>query len=205
MTGIHNILVAGVGGQGNLVSGRILAEVSRKRKLRPMIGQVFGASRRGGTVMIHVRLSEVDVSPIIPKGQVDVLLGFEPMETLRAVVDYCGPKTIVIMSSTKVEALSSLAKKAVYSPVKDITNAIASICSQTYVLNPENSLKEIGSYQVLNTYMLGAFAQLASGPLDLDGIRTEVELSLGSTLPNLPAFDAGVSDAKETQPWENIA
>ncbi|MHA1903906.1 MAG: 2-oxoacid:acceptor oxidoreductase family protein [Candidatus Thorarchaeota archaeon] len=205
MTGIHNILVAGVGGQGNLVSGRILAEAARKQKLRPMIGQVFGASRRGGTVMIHVRFSETDVAPVIPKGQVDVLLGFEPMETLRAVVDYCGPKTTVIMSSVKIEVISSLTNKAVYSPVEDIVNAIASVCNQTYVLNPENALKEIGSYQVLNTYMIGALAQLASGPLDIDGIRTEIEQSLSSSLPNIPAFDAGISDAKETQPWKKTA
>ena len=205
MSKTHNILVAGVGGQGNLVSGRILAEASKKQKLRPVIGQVFGASMRGGSVMIHVRFSEENVAPVIPKGHVDVLLGFEPMETLRAVVDYCGPETIVIMSSTKVESASTLTKKAVYSPLEDIINAITSICKQTYVLHPENALKEIGSYQVLNVYMLGALAQLASGPLDLNTLRAEVEKSLGSSLPNLPAFDAGVSDGKETQFWKKVA
>ena len=101
--------------------------------------------------MIHVRFGETDVAPVIPKGQADVLLGFEPMETLRAVVDYCGPKTTVIMSSVKIEAISSLTNKAVYPPVEDIINAISSVCYQTYVLNPENALKEIGIFTLISS------------------------------------------------------
>ena len=77
-----NILVAGVGGQGNLVCGRVLAEASVRSGLRPVVGDTFGASRRGGSVLTHLRIGKTDWAPLIPKGEVDIILGLEPLEAL---------------------------------------------------------------------------------------------------------------------------
>ena len=86
----YNILIAGVGGQGNLVCGRVLCEAALQNGLRPVAGETFGASRRGGTVLTHLRISTQDRGPLIPKGRADLLLGMEPLETLRAASEYAG-------------------------------------------------------------------------------------------------------------------
>ncbi|MFX0108420.1 MAG: 2-oxoacid:acceptor oxidoreductase family protein [Candidatus Hodarchaeota archaeon] len=196
MNEVLNILVAGVGGQGNLVCSRVLADAAVAEGSRPVIGETFGASRRGGTVFTHVRIAQKDVGPLIPAGTTDFLLGLEPLEALRAAVKYAGPKTIAILSTRRVETKDSLAGLAKYPDVSDIINSMSEICMQVHSLDPTPSLENLGSLRVLNSYMLGALAGLESPPLSLGSIRTAVWEILGSDKVNLSAFDAGAKDIR---------
>ncbi len=79
-----NVLIAGVGGQGNLFASSILAEYLIKKGYRVLAVETIGAAQRGGSVVSHLRVSDAELySPLIPAGKVDVLMGFEIIEMLR--------------------------------------------------------------------------------------------------------------------------
>lgn len=191
----YNILIAGVGGQGSLACGRILSQVALKSGLRPVIGETFGASRRGGTVFTHLRLDHKDKGPLIPKGEADFIIGLEPLETLRAALDFSGKDTVILLSTVKIDTTESLAKKHDYPETKEILTALESLSAKVITLNPSESLERVASMRMLNSYMLGAFSVLDGNPLNKDIVRETIKSTLRDPDLNLAAFDAGVVDA----------
>jgi len=185
-----SILVAGVGGQGNLVSGRIIAEATVMQGLRPVVGDTFGASRRGGSVLTHIRIGKQDWGPLIPKGEVDVLLGFEPVEALRAATKYAGHRTVAVVSMTPVSPTSVTSGDQTYPKIDDIKNTLESICKQVHLLDSKPVLNRSGSTRVLNSYMIGVLSSLEGGPLNPENLRKAISKILDSE-KDLAAFDEG--------------
>jgi indolepyruvate ferredoxin oxidoreductase beta subunit len=194
MNTVYNILVAGVGGQGNLICSRVLAHAAMLQGLRPIIGETFGASRRGGTVFTHVRIGKRDYGPLIPRGHLNLLLGLEPMEGLRAAIKFAGSDTYAIISSIPVRPASALSGEDQYPKMEELVSSISSLCREAYFLNPTHVYADLGTTRILNTYMLGAFAGSEKSPLDSDNIRKAIELLVSSNLPNSEAFQRGALD-----------
>ena len=186
-----NILVAGVGGQGNLVCGRVLAEASVRSGLRPVVGDTFGASRRGGSVLTHLRIGKTDWAPLIPKGEVDILLGLEPLEALRAAVEFAGDRTVAIISQTKIPTVDVNTEKNEYPSLQKIIDSLNRLCKQVIVLDAEETLTRIGSMKMLNSYILGAMGVLAQSPLPLKIIQESLQSIFGLSSANIVAFDEG--------------
>ena len=186
-----NILVAGVGGQGNLVCGRVLADASAQTGLRPVVGDTFGASRRGGSVLTHLRIGKTDWAPLIPKGEVDILLGLEPLEALRAAVEFAGDRTVAIISQTKIPTVDVNNEKYEYPSLEKIIDALNKLCKQVIVLDAEETLTRIGSMKMLNSYILGAMVALTQSPSPMKVIRESLQSIFGSSSVNLVAFDEG--------------
>ncbi|MFW9886950.1 MAG: indolepyruvate oxidoreductase subunit beta [Candidatus Thorarchaeota archaeon] len=195
----YNILIAGVGGQGNLVCGRILSEAALQNGLRPVVGETFGASRRGGTVLTHLRISKQDRGPLIPKGKADLLLGMEPLEALRAAIEYASQQTVAVVSTAIVNTPSSLAEAEEYPPVDKIVESLRSLCGNVIALDPVEPLEKSGGLRLLNSYMLGAVSSMKEIPMGKDDIRKAVETTLRDAELNLAAYDAGVADILKPQ------
>jgi indolepyruvate ferredoxin oxidoreductase, beta subunit len=187
-----NILVAGVGGQGNLVCGRVLAEATVLSGLRPVVGDTFGASRRGGSVLTHIRIGKTDWAPLIPKGEVDILLGLEPLEALRAASTYAGARTITIVSQTKIPTVASTGKITMYPSLERIFESLNKLCKQIIVLDAEETLTQIGSMKMLNSFFLGAMGALDESPLSLEVIRESLQSIFGFESVNMTAFNEGI-------------
>jgi indolepyruvate ferredoxin oxidoreductase beta subunit len=200
----YNVIVAGVGGQGNLLCGRILAHGAVLRGFRPIVGDTFGASRRGGTVHTHLRIGEYDRGPLISRRRADLILGLEPLETLRAAVKFGSKQTAVVFSDLKVETADSLAGKTVYPDIGRITEVLGSISKAVYRLNPKESLEEIGTRQVLNSYMIGALAGSGRTPLDSGELRELVGATVKPRKTNIAAFDAGLKGISELLKNEGV-
>jgi len=80
----YNIIITGVGGQGNVLASRLLGGMLAGKGYLVTIGETFGASQRGGSVMSHLRISGKSVaSPQIPRGRADVIVSLEPAEAVR--------------------------------------------------------------------------------------------------------------------------
>ncbi|MHA1949185.1 MAG: 2-oxoacid:acceptor oxidoreductase family protein [Candidatus Thorarchaeota archaeon] len=186
----YSILVAGVGGQGNLVCGRIIAKAAVMQGLRPVVGDTFGASRRGGSVLTHIRLGKQDWGPLIPRGEVDVLLGFEPLETLRASSKYAGARTVCLMSMMALAPTSVTDGNTGYPKMDSIKEALESLCKQVHLLETEPVLDRLGSRRVLNTYMIGTLSSLEGGPIKSKHLRSAISEILDSE-KDLTAFDEG--------------
>jgi indolepyruvate ferredoxin oxidoreductase beta subunit len=188
-----NILVAGVGGQGNLVCGRVLAEAAVRQGLRPVVGDTFGASRRGGSVLTHLRLGTKDWAPLIPQGEADILLGLEPMEALRAAVEYGGKRTIALVSLTVVPAANVSSEEREYPPLEKIAASLTEHCKQVYMLDAESALLRAGSPRALNSFILGSMSALPQNPLSKDLIRESLYAILGGDTINVTAFEEGIA------------
>ncbi|MGY5875054.1 MAG: indolepyruvate oxidoreductase subunit beta [Candidatus Thorarchaeota archaeon] len=194
MSNVLNILVAGVGGQGNLICGRALAEAAVINGLRPVLGETFGASRRGGSVLTHLRISDRDLGPLIPKGHVDIIIGLEPIETLRSAVRFGSERTISITSTEPVQSLSTLSGEHTYPPVKKILDSLKDFSESVYALDSGKAMKELGSYRPLNIYILGAFAGLKQEFFDSKVIISGIEKVLEFDELNRKAFELGLRD-----------
>src|SRR5512135_3111205 len=80
---VFNILIAGVGGQGVLLTSKIIAEAALLSGLDVKQSEVHGMAQRGGSVLSQVRFGDRVYSPIVSEGEADLLIGFEPLETAR--------------------------------------------------------------------------------------------------------------------------
>jgi indolepyruvate ferredoxin oxidoreductase beta subunit len=80
---VFNILISGVGGQGVLLTSKIIAEAALLAGLDVKQSEVHGMAQRGGSVLSQVRFGEQVFSPIVAEGEADLLIGFEPLETAR--------------------------------------------------------------------------------------------------------------------------
>ncbi len=88
-----NIIITGVGGQGNVMASRILSNMLVRKGFYVTIGETFGASQRGGSVMSHIRVSADSTwSPQIPKGKADIVVTLEPIEAIRVLMSYGNPE-----------------------------------------------------------------------------------------------------------------
>src|SRR5512140_919498 len=80
---VFNILISGVGGQGVLLTSKIIAEAALRSGLDVKQSEVHGMAQRGGSVLSQVRFGDAVFSPIVTEGEADLLIGFEPLETAR--------------------------------------------------------------------------------------------------------------------------
>ncbi|MCP4683562.1 MAG: indolepyruvate ferredoxin oxidoreductase, partial [Desulfobacterales bacterium] len=120
-----NLIIAGVGGQGNVLASHIIAYAGIQDGFFVTVGETYGASQRGGSVMSHVRLSSITQrGPLVPEGQADVIMGLEPAETLRVIADFGNPNTRVIMNPRPVYPIWVLSGLAEYPSVEDIINRL---------------------------------------------------------------------------------
>jgi indolepyruvate ferredoxin oxidoreductase beta subunit len=186
-----NILIAGVGGQGNLLCGRVLAYAAVRSGLRPVVGDTFGASRRGGSVLTHLRIGKRDWAPLIPKGEVDFLLGLEPLEALRAAGRYAGNRTIAIVSQTKIPTVATTGEESEYPSIDQVNEALRGLCKQVILIDAEDALWRIGSTKMLNSYVLGVLESLDQTPIGNGEIRNSLLEIFGAQSPNIQAFEEG--------------
>jgi len=86
----YNLIITGVGGQGNVLASRVIGDMMSELGYTITIGETFGASQRGGSVMSHLRCSKGVLSPQIPRGKAHLVVALEPSEAIRVLKDYCG-------------------------------------------------------------------------------------------------------------------
>ncbi len=188
----YNILIAGVGGQGNIVCGRSIALAAFRNGKRPVLGDTFGASRRGGSVLTHLRISDIDLGPLIPRGNADLIIGMEPLECLRAAVQYGSKRTQAVFSMEPIHSPATSSKEHTYPEIETIATSLEDICGEVYAIDTTPFLDQIGTHRVLNVYMLGALAGLDRLPLSVEDIQHGIMQIVGLTGPNRVAFDAGL-------------
>jgi indolepyruvate ferredoxin oxidoreductase beta subunit len=194
----YNILIAGVGGQGNLLLGRVIAEAAADKGFRPVVGETFGASRRGGTVFTHLRFSDMDLGPLVPKGTLNLLVGLEPMEALRAAIKFAGEDTVIVVSQEPIQSPSNLSGESEYPAFEDIIRSLNELSKEVHIFDTDTILKKIGTHRVLNTFFLGVIAELGITPLDKQTIEVALTRTIGPSAKNEEAFQAGINAISST-------
>lgn len=151
-----NILLCGVGGQGTLLASNLLAECAMEAGFDVKKSEIHGMAQRGGSVVSHVRFGDSISSPIIRKGECDIILAFEELEALRW-TEFLKPGGLVITNAQNILPMSVSAGNAVYP--KNITEILGRMSIQTIAVDAIGKARELGNQKCLNVVLLGVLAR----------------------------------------------
>lgn len=190
----YNIIITGVGGQGNVLAARVLGNMLLKRGYDVTIGETFGATQRGGSVMSHLRIAKEGVwSPQIPRGRAHMIVSLEPAEAVRVLKDY-GNEDVKVLSNTRpVYPVSVIAGDVVYPPVEEIRDRVLALVPEAHFIDATEEALNMGSPILSNIIMLGALSRI----LPLSVSRSDFKAAISRFVPedalnaNLRAFDRG--------------
>jgi indolepyruvate ferredoxin oxidoreductase, beta subunit len=154
-------------------------------------------AQRGGVVESAVVLGGA-LSSIVSNGEADVLIGFEPSETLRA-LEKCSSETVVITNVTPLMPFTVAVGKGVYPDLKEALNLIRKKVKRLIALNADALAEQAGSPMAVNIVMLGALAQSNTIPITGDQMKEALKKNLKKKLwdINLKAFDLGYEAANK--------
>lgn len=196
-----NIIICGVGGQGNILASQVVAAAGIKKGLKVSIGETYGASQRGGSVMSHIRFAQsFHPGPLIPKGEADLIVGFEPLETLRVLIEYGKDDTKVISNSRPNYPISVLSGEARYPDLDFIFSRIKNLAQSAVILEATELARQAGNHLAQNLVMVGALA--GSGWVDIpvgeyEQVICELFAKGQKRKLNLEAFKAGLAGIKQ--------
>lgn len=190
----YNVIVAGVGGQGNVVGSQLMGSVLVNMGFRVTIGETYGASQRGGSVMSHLRISKVrQYGPLIPPRSADLVMALEPSEAARVLGRYGNPDTVGVINSRPVYPVDVISGVLSYPAVDELLQAVGSLCSRTYVLDATDRALKLGNPILANIIMLGAVAGAGLLPITESGLEAAIrdQMSADKVDINLVAFRIG--------------
>jgi indolepyruvate ferredoxin oxidoreductase beta subunit len=198
----YNIIITGVGGQGNVMASRVLAGMLVRAGYRVTIGETFGMSQRGGSVMSHIRVSEATVwSPQIPKGRADLIVAIEPVEALRVLADYGNPAVKVLVNTRPIYPVGVITGEDEYPAPEKIREAVASLSALSFFLDATDEAVKLGNPILGNIVMIGAVVGLGALPVDQKVFETVIREGMPASRveANLRAFAIGAAAVKKTK------
>lgn len=186
-----DILVCGVGGQGTVLLSKLIASSSMNSGYAVHSAETIGMAQRGGSVTSHIRIGDKAFSPLIPLGNADLILAFEPSEAVRN-INFLKEDGIVIVNSTPVAPSTTSIQNKPYDGVEMI-DYLKKECN-CLVVDGEELCKSFGSSKFFNIFILGV--AVGSGKLGLDKniIIKEIEKNIPERFVsiNKEAFLAGI-------------
>lgn len=173
-----NLVICGVGGQGNILLSRLIGRSLLSKGYFVAIGETLGVAQRGGAVMSNVRISEkIPFGPLIPEGKAHIILSLEPLETLRMLIRYGNQKVSTITNFNPLFPVSVLSRKDQYPDYDALKKAIIELSELAWFLDATDMGLKLGAPIVANVIMLGALVGLNLIPLTKEDIETEMMAS----------------------------
>jgi indolepyruvate ferredoxin oxidoreductase beta subunit len=150
-----NIMIVGVGGQGTLLASRVLGNVGLKAGYDVKVSEVHGMSQRGGSVVTYVKLGEKIHSPLIEKGEADILLAFEELEAIRW-AEYLKKDGRIVVNEQRIDPMPVITGKAKYPSeiIEKLREKIANVDS----IDALSIAKECGNIKAVNMVLVGLLA-----------------------------------------------
>lgn len=150
-----NIMIVGVGGQGTLLTSRIIGKTALSMGLDVKISEVHGMAQRGGSVVTFVRFGDTVHEPVVEEGQADVIIAFERLEALRY-SHFLKKDGVLVVNDCRIDPMT------VVIGAKEYPQNILETLKQThpvYSINGQDIAKELGNSKVLNSVVLGYSAK----------------------------------------------
>jgi indolepyruvate ferredoxin oxidoreductase beta subunit len=191
----YNVIITGVGGQGNVMASRVVGNILSRKGFNTIIGETFGASQRGGSVTSHLRISSHSHwSPQIPKGRCHLVIALEPTEAIRVLTHYGNPNVRVVCNTRPVHAIGVISGEQPYPPMDRLKAWIAELSADCRFLEATEKALELGKPILGNIVLIGAAAGLGALPIDRQDFEAGISALLSSDMLalNLKAYDLGV-------------
>lgn len=158
-----NILIVGVGGQGTLLTSRILGNLAMELGNDVKLSEVHGMAQRGGSVVTHVRFGERVHSPLVEIGKAHIIIAFEALEALRY-MHYLSEDGIIIVNDQRIDPLPVVLGQSEYP--NDIVDRIQENCHRCIVVDALKMARDLGNDRVANTILLGILAKQLDMPIE---------------------------------------
>lgn len=195
-----NVVICGIGGQGNILASGLMGSALVEKGYKVAVGETYGASQRGGSVMSHLRVSDdIERGVLIPEGKADIVVAFEPVEALRILRVYGNPETKVIYDTRPAYPLGVLIGEDEYPPLADIEEEIKSRSAGSFPLAATEMAVDAGNAKVANIIMMGALAAFDEMPLEPEDFYKVLEQNFkGKVLElNKKVFMTGYNAIRE--------
>lgn len=185
-----NILIVGVGGQGTLLASKLMGKYFTEEDYDVKVSEVHGMSQRGGSVVTYVRFGSRVFSSVIEKGEADIILSFEQLESARW-LPYLKKGGVLITGTQRIDPMPVIMGKAEYPE-----NIIEKLCRNDIKVIPVDALDlalKAGSAKCANVVLLGAAVRFLG--IDRESFSKIIETSVPpkTVEMNLRAFDYGYS------------
>jgi indolepyruvate ferredoxin oxidoreductase beta subunit len=189
------LVIVAVGGQGNLLASSVLGEAALLCGIPLNMSEIHGMAQRGGVVESSLVFGDAK-STIISDGEADVLVGFEPAETLRA-LPKCNADTVVITNLAPLMPYTVNIGQGVYPDLKQLQELIRKKTARLIAFNAAALAKEAGNSLSVNMVLLGALIQTGVLPLSVEEVKKAMTTKTKKMFldSNLKAFDLGFSAA----------
>ena len=158
-----NILIVGVGGQGTLLTGRIIGNHAMTRGLDVKMSEVHGMAQRGGSVVMQVKYGEKVYSPLVEVGEADIIFAFEKLEALRY-LPYLKEEGVMIVNTQRIDPMPVVMGADQYP--EDILETLKANCIENCFIDALTIAEEIGNVKVVNMIMIGAYAAYIGDSLE---------------------------------------
>ncbi len=194
-----NVMLTGVGGQGTVLAAKVLAQAAQEKGWHVRTAETIGMAQRGGSVVSHVRMGndgEEVYSPLIAKGEADLIISFEPAEGARVLPCLSSNGTLVT-ATTAIQPVTAALSADPYRGARIIEQLVGAFdgAPDRLVVVPDNALlKRAGSRKVLNTVLLACAVATGRLPLSVDDVREAVRVCVKPQFVdmNLNAIDAAI-------------
>ena len=187
-----SVMIVGVGGQGSLLASRILGNVLLSEGFEVKVSEVHGMSQRGGSVVTYVKYGDKVYSPVIEKGEADLIISFEQLEGARY-VPYLKKNGQIVVSTQTIEPMPVITGKAKYP--ENIIDKLKNEGIDVTAVDALGLAEQAGSSKASNVVLMGVVSTKL-------GFTKEVWIkALEECVPakflemNKKAFDLGVSAA----------
>lgn len=196
MMSTTRLVIVAVGGQGNLLAAKVLGEAALLSDIPVHMSEIHGMAQRGGVVESSLVFGEAQ-STIISDGEADLLVGFEPAETLRA-LGKCNSNAVVVTNIKPMPPFTVAIGKGVYPDLKQLQELIRAKTSRLIVLDALKLAKEAGNVMAVNMVLLGSLIQTAVLPISAEKVKVAIASTTKKTFVevNLKAFELGFSAAQ---------
>ena len=183
-----NILIVGVGGQGNILAGKLLSQAFVACGYDVKQSEVHGMAQRGGAVSSHVRAGAKIYSPLVPEASADFLMSFEKMESLRY-LNYACDKTVAIINDLRVDPPAVSAGNMKYPD--DVEARIRKKTKNIVMVEANRIALECGTERVVNSVLAGVLAAYLPIPVKTWEKMYKLYVKENLVPVNLKAFHAG--------------
>lgn len=183
-----NIIIVGVGGQGTLLTSRILGSVGTNLNYDVKVSEVHGMSQRGGSVVTYVRLGKSVFSPLIEKGEADVIIAFELLEAYRW-LDYLKEGGKLIINNQRIDPMPVIMGIKEYPG--EILEKLDALNIDAIPVDALDMARNCGNIKAVNTVLIGVLAKSTGIEKDvwIDSLKENIKEAFIDL--NLKAFESG--------------
>lgn len=186
----YKFLIAGVGGQGTVLASDILAEVGIRSGYDTKKSDILGLAVRGGSVVSHVQWASKVHAPVLDERDVDYLIGFEWLETLRRIA-YVKPDGYILANDCRIDPMTVTSGQAEYPSKEAILSHLKRAAMTVETVSGTQTALDLGNVMCFNIVVLGALSRIMGSKPDIwrDVVKDRVPAKVMDI--NLKAFDRG--------------